>query len=76
MDRITLEQLLQYYDKTEDPADRLQIVTRGKDWDCADEFSIDSKLLEHFAKFKVTDMGCVESHKDKKPIIRVGIDYP
>ena len=72
MNKITLSELLQYYDKETEPVDRIQIVTGGHDWDSPDEFNIDSELLEPFADYIVTDMCCEESFR-KSPVIRVSI---
>ena len=71
--KITLGQLLQYYDADEEPAERIQIVTGSQDWDCADEIAVNSDLLASFANWVITDMRCETDH-DGKPIIRVAID--
>ena len=72
MSKITLSQLLQYYDKIEAP-NRIQIVTGNNDWDFADELTVNSKLLEPFGDSNITDMSCEKSFKDGSPVIRISL---
>ena len=73
MEKIILKQLLQYYDLSLEPADRIQIVTDGQDWDDADELSVNSDLLKPFSDWTVADMSCEKAFSDERPIIRVSI---
>ena len=69
MENIKLGQLLQYYDKTDEP-ERLQIVTI-QDWKDADEILYDSELLEPFKDYEIQHMKAELSNG--RPIIRVAI---
>lgn len=73
MSKITLSQLLQYYDKIEAP-NRIQIVTGNNDWDFADELTVNSKLLEPFGDSNITNMSCEKSFQDGSPVIRISLE--
>ena len=70
--RIALGQLLQYFDQSEN--NRIQIVTRDQDWECAGELYMDSELLKPFDSCFITDMGYEYSFIDGEQILRVSID--
>ena len=72
MQQITLRQLIQYYDREDEPADRLQIVT-DQEWDSADELAADSALLVPFLDWTVADLRCEKSFSGGEPVIRVSI---
>ena len=72
MCKITLAQLLQYYDMEDDPVDRIQIVMPDQDWDDAADLPVDSELLIAVSNFTVVDMQCLYT-SDNKPVIRVGL---
>ena len=74
MGKITLEQLLQYFDEQTDPQYRIQIVMPNEEWDCAAEMWVGSELLKPFMKYFVQEIGYEESYFDKKPLIRVSLD--
>ena len=71
MDKITLNQLLQYY---ENGSDLIQIVTDGCDWGDAEEFEVCSALLKQFYDYRVTAMRCEESYNEGLPVLRVLIE--
>lgn len=71
MDKITLNQLLQYFDTD---ANRIQIVPRDHYWDSADELSMDSELLEPFKDWLITYISYELAFSDGKPIVRVSIE--
>lgn len=73
MDKITLEQLLQYFEMEDDPVDKVQIVTENQEWDYADELYGNSELLKPFRNWIITDIRCEESYESKKPILRIVI---
>ena len=74
MKKITLEQLLQYFDAQEDPQNYIQIVCPNDSWECATEVWVGSDLLTPFMKYYVQEIGYEESYYEKKPLIRVSID--
>ena len=74
MGKITLEQLLQYFDEHTDPEYRIQIVMPNEEWDCATEMWVGSELLKPFMKYFVQEIDYEESYFDKKPLIRVSLD--
>ena len=70
--RISLSQLLQYYDMAEIPVDRIQIVMPDRDWDDPDEVSINSDLLISVRDWSVTELrSCTSFSGD--PILRAEI---
>lgn len=69
--KITLEQLLQYFDCSEDHIDRIQVVTGGNDWDNADELAVNSELLTPFLKRIVSNMSCEKSFRNNDHVLRV-----
>lgn len=73
MQKITFGQLLQYYDPEQVPADRIQIVFPGNNWECADEIETNAKILDYFRQWIVSNIGCEESFRDNKPVLRVSI---
>lgn len=73
MDKITLAQLLQYFEMEDEPVEKIQIVSAGQEWDYADELYGNSELLHPFRNCIITDISCEESYDHKNPIIRVGI---
>ena len=74
MYKITLGQLLQYFDDEQTPAERIQIVTGDHDWDEADELFVDSELITPFIDWTVESMFFEKSFYDGKPLIRVAIE--
>ena len=70
--KVTLEQLLQYFDKGEEFDNRIQIVTDGCDWQNASEVWVGSELLKPFMKRLVSDMSCELSKG--KAVLRIAID--
>lgn len=73
MMKLRLDQILQYYDMEDDPADRIQIVMPDQDWDNPDELSVNSDLLIVVKEWTVTDMRCVDANSDGFPVLRVAI---
>lgn len=73
MGKIMLKDLLQYIEDEDEPANRIQIVTGGQEWDSADELGADSELLAPFKEWVVLWMRSEESYKDRIPIIRAFI---
>lgn len=73
MDKITLGQLVQYFDLSPDLVDPIQIVMPGHDWDDINELDANSELLEPFYEYVVTAMGCEAGCMDGKPVIRATI---
>ena len=73
MNKVTLEQILQYLN-IESGCGNIQIVMNDHDWDDAHEVSVDCELLEPFYNWIVTDMSSELSYMDGTPLIRVGIE--
>lgn len=69
MKKITLGQLLQYFE----PFEKIQIMTYGHDWDEAVEVRVGDHLLAPLHDYIVTAMGYEESYKDGSPILRVSV---
>ena len=74
MNKITLGQLLQYYDLDQNPVDRIQIVSPEHNWKDADELSVDSILLKEFCDWNVIHMGIEKTFADSEPALRVLIE--
>ena len=73
MERITLGQLLQYFDCESEPVDKIQVATEKQEWDDAAELAADSELLRPFMGFYVESMGLEDSLTGRKTVIRVSI---
>ena len=73
MKKITLSQLLEYFNYEEMIPQKIQVVTSGRDWHEADELYVDSELLDPFLDFTITDIGFEKSYTDGDPILRVSI---
>ena len=71
---MNLAKVLLYYDMEQEPMDRIQVVTGGRDWDDADELLVDSELLIPFLSWEVTEMRGEHSFIDGSPVIRVAIE--
>ena len=56
MGKITLEQLLQYFDEQTVPKYGIQIVMPNEEWDCATEMWVGSELLKPFMKYFVQEI--------------------
>lgn len=74
MERITLRQLLQYYDQDGTSVDRIQIVTTKQELNCVDELVVNSRLISLIEGWYVVYIMCQKSFFDSKPILRVFID--
>ena len=74
MKKITLAQLLQYYDMDEDAVELIQIVIGNHDWEDAHELYADSELLKPFYEYTVTALRCEESYDEGRPVLRVAIE--
>ena len=74
MSKITLSQLLSYFNYDEMIPSRIQVVTSDKDWNKADELYVDSELLDPFLDYMIMYMGFEKSYEDGSPILRVSID--
>ena len=74
MNRITLSQLLEYFNYDEMIPNRIQVVTSDKDWHEADELYVDSELLDPFLDYTIMHMGFEQSYEDRSPILRVSIN--
>lgn len=73
MERVTLEQILQYL-KNDEEREIIQIVTENNDWDDAYEVTADCELLKPFYDYTVTDLRSDLSYMDGEPVIKVGIE--
>jgi hypothetical protein len=73
MGRITLAQLLQYFDPKTEPEYRIQIVMPECEWDCADEVWVGSHLLDSIKNYYVYEIEIEESYQDEKPVLRVSV---
>ena len=74
MEKITLSQLLSYFNYDEMIPSRIQVVTSDKEWHEADELYVDSELLDPFLNYTIMHMGFEKSYEDESPILRVSID--
>lgn len=73
MNKITLSQLLEYFNYDDMIPEKIQIVTSGRDWHEADELYVDSELLEPFMDYTIMHMGFEKSYEDGSPVLRVSI---
>ena len=73
IEKITLKQLLQYFDQEIEPQAAIQIVVGEEEWDLATELYIASELLTPFMDYYIQEMGYEESYFDHKPLLRVSI---
>lgn len=73
MKKITLSQLLEYFNYDEMIPQTIQVVTSGRDWSEADEMYVDSELLDPFLDYTITDIGFEKSYTNGEPILRVSI---
>lgn len=74
MNKITLGQLMQYYDTAQDVRELVQVVFEGQDWDEAEELYADSEFLKPLYGYTVTALRCEESYEEGLPVLRVMIE--
>ena len=74
MDKITLGQLLQYYDMQRDVRELVQVVFNGQEWDDAEELYADSEFLKPLYGYTVIALRCEQSYELCLPVLRVMIE--
>lgn len=69
-DRITVKQLLDLIDYNGDGNVKIQVCTKGGDWEDFDEFRSCSSFLDAIENCTVNEFGAIENN-----VIRIDIDW-
>ena len=72
MQKITLGQILQYYDEGEN--ELIHVVTEDRDWDEPNEVYADSEFLKPFRDYIVVGLRAEWAFRADSPVIRVMIE--
>ena len=70
MNRITLEQLVQYF---KGYGEDIQVCFEDQEWDEYEQVSMDSRMLRPYMNYEIICMGLEMANDTKKNILRVEI---